>query len=86
VCYSLWYNSQTMLPACPHITSHHTTNLKVVRVHFVDEHRRVMLRFHVFIHFVQMFIVENISVRIVFHSYFMIVPVHKIPSRFTIYL
>ena len=68
-----------------HISPHHTTNHKVVRIHFMDKHRRVMLKFHIFSHFVPVFTFKKISVKCVFDLYFMNVSSHKIPSRVTIY-
>ena len=72
--------------SCPHITPHQPINIKTVRGHFVNDHRKVMLRFQVFTQFIHMFTFEKISVRRVSHSFFMDIPVHKFPSRFTIYL
>jgi len=47
--------------SCPHITPHHSTNVKIVRGNFVDVHRKVMLRFHVFTQFTHVFTVKKIA-------------------------
>jgi hypothetical protein len=47
---------------CLHITPHHTTNLKFINGHFVDELRKFILRFNISIHFIPKFPLEKLKI------------------------